>query len=51
MRKDLIEWLKKTGLKYHSPHKFRHGHAVYALNKAKDVPAIKAVSQNLMTQI
>ncbi len=33
---------------YHSPHKFRHGNAVYALKRAKDVPALKAVSQNLM---
>jgi len=36
------------GLSYHSPHKFRHGHAVYALKKAKDVQTLKAVSQNLM---
>jgi len=28
--------------------KFRHGHAVYALKNAKDIPALKAVSQNLM---
>lgn len=33
---------------YHSPHKFSHGHAVYALTMAKDVAALKAVSQNLM---
>ncbi len=33
---------------YHSPHKFRHGHGVYALKLAKDVAALKAVSQNLM---
>lgn len=33
---------------YHSPHKFRHGHAVYALKLAKDIAALKAVSQNLM---
>lgn len=33
---------------HHSPHKFRHGHAVYALKMAKDVSALKAVSQNLM---
>lgn len=33
---------------YHSPHKFRHGHAVYAMKMAKDVSALKAVSQNLM---
>jgi len=36
------------GLPYHSPHKFRHGHAVYALKNAKDISALKAVSQNLM---
>jgi hypothetical protein len=35
-------------LTYHSPHKFRHGHAVYALKLAKDIAALKAVSQNLM---
>jgi site-specific recombinase XerC len=36
------------GLPYHAPHKFRHGHAVYALKMAQDVSALKAVSQNLM---
>jgi hypothetical protein len=29
-------------------HKFRHGHAVYVLKNAKDIPVLKAVSQNLM---
>ena len=33
---------------YHSSHKFRHGNAVYSLKNAKDVSALKAVSQNLM---
>lgn len=47
-RRDLKEWLKKVGLPYHSPHKFRHGHAVYALKNSKDISALKAVSQNLM---
>jgi integrase len=46
--RDLKEWLAKVGLPYHSPHKFRHGFAVYALKKAKDIIALKAVSQNLM---
>ncbi len=32
----------------HSLHKFRHGHAVYALKMAKDASTLKAVSQNLM---
>jgi integrase len=39
-----------VGRRYHSPHKFRHGHAVYALRMAQDVAALKAVSQNLMHQ-
>jgi len=47
-RKDLEEWLNRVGLPDHSPHKFRHGHAVYALKMAKDISALKAVSQNLM---
>lgn len=47
-RKDLQGWLSRVGLPYHSPHKFRHGHAVYALKNAKDVSAWKAVSKNLM---
>ncbi|MBI5841463.1 MAG: hypothetical protein HZB19_15300 [Chloroflexi bacterium] len=47
-RKDLQAWLGRVGLLYHSPHKFRHGHATYALKGAKDVPALKAISQNLM---
>lgn len=38
----------ETGLPYHSPDKFSRGHAVYALKNAKDIPALKAVSQNLM---
>ena len=45
---DLRVWLARVGLPYHSPHKFRHGHAVYALKQAKDIPALKAISQNLM---
>jgi integrase len=47
-RKDLKEWLDKVGLPYHSPHKFRHGHAVFALKNAKDISSLKAISQNLM---
>lgn len=33
---------------YHSPHKSRHGNAVYSIKLAKDITALKAVSQNLM---
>ena len=46
--RDLKQWLEKVGLPYHSPHKFRHGNAVYSLKMAKDIQALKAVSQNLM---
>jgi integrase len=46
--KDLREWLDRVGLHYHSAHKFRHGHAVYALKHSKDIADLKAVSQNLM---
>ena len=47
-RKDLDRWLNKVELPYHSPHKFRHGHAVYGLKNAKDIGDLKAISQNLM---
>lgn len=33
---------------YHSPHKFKHGFAVYALSNAKDIATLKAISQNLI---
>ena len=35
-------------LPYRSPHKFRHGHAVYALQHANTMADYKAVSMNLM---
>lgn len=47
-RKDLKDWLSRVGLPYHSPHKFRHGNAVYSLKKAQTVSTLKAISQNLM---
>lgn len=46
--RDLKQWMKKVDLPYHSPHKFRHGNAVYSIKLAKDIAALKAVSQNLM---
>ena len=48
LRKELNHWTDKVGLPYHSPHRFRHGHAVYALKQARDIADLKAVSQNLM---
>jgi len=47
-RKDIKAFLKSANLPYHSPHKFRHGNAVYCLKLAKDVHDLKAISQNLM---
>lgn len=47
-RTDLKRWLAAAGLPYHSPHKFRHGFAVYGLKRAPDMAALKAVSMNLM---
>ncbi len=37
-----------AGLPYKSPHKFRHGHAVYGLQRARTMADYKAVSMNLM---
>ena len=37
-----------AGLPPMSPHKFRHGNAVYGLKLAKDISELKAVSMNLM---
>ena len=46
--KDLHDWCSRMAIPYHSPHKFRHGHAVYGIEVSKDVADFKAVSQNLM---
>ena len=40
--------MDRVGLPYRSPHKFRHGHAVYRLTNSKEIADLKAVSQNLM---
>lgn len=37
-----------AGLEFKSPHKFRHGHAVYGLLHAQTMADYKAVSMNLM---
>lgn len=46
--KRLRRLFTKAGLEYRSPHKFRHGHAVYGLLHARDMADYKAVSTNLM---
>jgi integrase len=47
-RRDLKEWLRKVGLPYHAPHKFRHGFTHYGRDNAKSIADFKAVSENLM---
>jgi hypothetical protein len=47
-RKDLQDLLTRISLPYHSPHKFRHGSAVYELKQAKDIGELKAISQTLL---
>lgn len=44
----LKELFAKANLEYKSPHKFRHGNAVYGLLHAKTLADYKAVSMNLM---
>jgi site-specific recombinase XerD len=39
---------RSVGISYRSPHKLRHGHAVYALKQARTIAELKAVSQNPM---
>ena len=46
--KRMRQLFEVAGLPARSPHKFRHGHAVYALQHAKTMADYKAVSMNLM---
>jgi integrase len=45
---DLKVLCNLAGVEYKSAHKFRHGHAVYALKNCKTMEQFKSVSQNLM---
>jgi integrase len=45
---DLAALCKLAGVEYKSAHKFRHGHAVYALKKCNSMEEFKSVSMNLM---
>jgi integrase len=47
-RNGLKALCQAAGLPYRSPHKLRHGHAVYGVSHARDMAQLKAVSQNLM---
>lgn len=46
--KGLYKLCKLAGIPYRSPHKLRHGHAVYGIKHARDMKEFKAISQNLM---
>lgn len=48
LNKRLVQLCQMAGVPYQSAHKFRHGHAVYALLHAKTMADYKAISQNLM---
>lgn len=45
---DLRLLCQAAGVQYLSAHKFRHGHAVYCIKRAKDMAQMKAISENLM---
>jgi site-specific recombinase XerD len=46
--KDLARLCAQAEVEYHSPHKFRHGHIVYARSMVRTMDELKAVSQNVM---
>ena len=48
LAKQMRKLFAKADVPYLSPHKFRHGHAVYALQHAKTMADYKAISMNLM---
>ena len=47
-RKNLRAFLSKIGMTYYSPHKFRHAHIHYGLERSKTMADYKAVSMNVM---
>lgn len=47
-RKNFRDWAGKVGLKYRSPHAFRHGHIHYGLEHSRTMADFKAVSLNVM---
>jgi site-specific recombinase XerC len=46
--RNLRAWLNENNLPYHSPHKFRHGHAIYVKKHAKSFADLEALKENLM---
>ena len=48
MADGLRDLCELAGIPYLSPHKLRHGHAVYVMRRVKDLKQLKSLSQNLM---
>ena len=46
--RSLKTWLTNSGQDYHSPHKFRHGHIHYGLERCKTQADFKAISENVL---
>jgi len=50
-RSDLADFLKKAGVEYKSPHKFRHGHIRFLRGRAKNMAELEAVAKNAMQKL
>lgn len=48
LAKGLQRLCERAGVPYLSPHKLRHGHAVYMMRRISDMKALKSLSQNMM---
>lgn len=48
VEKGLRQLCKAADIPYRSPHKLRHGFAVYSIKRARTIADFKAISQNLM---
>ena len=48
VRRHLRKLCQRAGMEYLSPHRLRHGHTVWAMDKAVTRADMKAISQNLM---
>jgi site-specific recombinase XerD len=48
LAKGIRRLCERAGVPYLSPHKLRHGHAVFMMRRVKDMHALKVLSQNLM---
>lgn len=48
IQKDVRKICRIAGIPYLSPHKLRHGHVMYAVQYARTISDLKAISQNVM---